>query len=266
MTRIMAAMFTVLVATGCDSAPTDQTASSSAEAPGPLAALAGSWQLYPAQSTSYATSVQQPINTDGSSNFKANSKAVIPVKFALSAGTGLAVFQSIGGDGGTDNDYSYLSFTPSATLRFSEINTLSAVYAFTQGDCHGGSLRWQVRTETGTLFIYYGVPSEFGNGGVNGCTGANGGDDQSGENLLELDDLRYDTSQYSGGTFYDTQAHALALMGTQPVTRVSLILDSGWQGAPNGDQILTLTGHDQDYEVRRHPQRGSERAPLNPAE
>ncbi len=48
--------------------------------------------------------------------------------------------------------------------------------------------------------------------------------------------LRYDTSQYAGGTFYDTYAHAQTLVGTTPITRASLVLDSGWAG----DQQLTL--------------------------
>jgi hypothetical protein len=43
----------------------------------------GTWTAYPGQQTAYETSVQQPINTDGSSNFKANGKSVIPVKFGL---------------------------------------------------------------------------------------------------------------------------------------------------------------------------------------
>jgi hypothetical protein len=46
----------------------------------------GQWGAYPGQTTTYGAAVQQPINTDGSSNFKANGNAVIPVKFALSKG------------------------------------------------------------------------------------------------------------------------------------------------------------------------------------
>ena len=47
----------------------------------------GTWTAYPGQSAGESeATVQQPINTDGSSNFKANGKAVIPVKFALSTG------------------------------------------------------------------------------------------------------------------------------------------------------------------------------------
>jgi len=44
----------------------------------------GTWELYPPQTNVYATAVQQPINADGTSNFKANGKGVIPVQFKLS--------------------------------------------------------------------------------------------------------------------------------------------------------------------------------------
>ncbi len=56
-------------------------------------------------------------------------------------------------------------------------------------------------------------------------------------NMISMTDLRYDTSQYPGGTFYDNYAHAKALVGTSPIIRVSLVLDAGW----DGDQRLTLT-------------------------
>src|SRR5215510_8125410 len=77
----------------------------------------GTWTLYPAQATTYMTSVQQPINADGSSNFKYNGKGVIPVKFALLAAPGPVVFQSILSNGTDENfpgtdDFSLLSFAP----------------------------------------------------------------------------------------------------------------------------------------------------------
>jgi hypothetical protein len=135
-----------------------------------------------------------------------------------------------------------MSFTPTS-LTFNTIAWLSTDYAFTLGDCHGGSLRWQVRTDaTHALSIYYGTPSEFGNGGIGGCTPTSvGGGNQSGINMINQPDLRYDTSQYAGGTFYDTFEHAKTLMGTLPVVRASLVIDSGWQGAPNGDQRLNVS-------------------------
>jgi hypothetical protein len=187
---------------------------------------AGTWELYPAQTSSYSTTVQQPINADGTSNFKSNGKAVIPVKFSLSSSLGPVVFESIGLDAGTDNDFSFLSFTPSSTLFFDDINTLSAVYDFTEGNCHGGSLRWQVRTSgTQAVFIYYGKEPN-----TTDCKSAGPDTNQSGLNMIGWTDLRYDTSQYPSGTFYDTYAHALTLLAGLPVLRISLVLDSGWGG------------------------------------
>ena len=60
------------------------------------AAQNGTWTAYPGQSTTYHAAVQQPINADGSSKFKANGHAVIPIKFALSQATGPFVFESTG--------------------------------------------------------------------------------------------------------------------------------------------------------------------------
>src|SRR5262249_43285063 len=156
----------------------------------------GTWTLFPPQATINTVQVQQPINPDGTSVFKA-ARGVIPVKFSLLTGNGPVMFHSIGGT------YSFLSFTPSSPLTVSNILTLKADYAFTTGDCIGGSLRWQIRTDPNhALFVYYGKPPNW-----SPCTGA---DSQSGVNMTSLPDLRYDTSQYAGGSFYDTYAHALS--------------------------------------------------------
>jgi len=200
----------------------------------------GSWVAYPGQQTIYQTQIKKPINADGSSIFANDTTSVIPVQFGLLSGLGPFVFESIYSDnpGNTADDYSYLSFAPSPAITFNQITTLKATYTFTLGDCHGGSLRWSVRTSpTQSVFIYYGAVPEFGNGGVNGCTPSSTlGVDQSGVNMIGQPDLRYDTSQYAGGTFYDSYSHAQTLVGTIPVTSATLVLDSGWAG----DQRLTL--------------------------
>ncbi|HUQ80839.1 MAG TPA: hypothetical protein VM076_06870 [Gemmatimonadaceae bacterium] len=218
--------------TACADAP---TAPPKVNVVGPnLALLAGTWELYPSQTT-YATSVQQPINDDGSSSFKSTPKGVIPVKFSLSSGVNAAVFESICPGNPTPSScnpalssFSFLSFTPATATTFSQITNLASAYVFSVGDCHGGSLRWQVRLSTGpAIFIYYGAHPNFTD-----CTTAS----QTGVNLIGLPDLRYDTSQLPGGTFYDSYAHALTLAGSTTIVRASLILDSGWGGA----QRLTL--------------------------
>jgi hypothetical protein len=98
----------------------------------------GTWTVHPGQDTVYQTSVQQPINTDGSSNFKANGKTVIPVKFGLAQGLGQLKFESIYSDDGTvapdgspcdtgrKNNCAFATFTPSGTFKFSDITNLSA--------------------------------------------------------------------------------------------------------------------------------------------
>jgi hypothetical protein len=237
-------------------------------ASGASATTSGTWTAYPGQKTVYQTQVKQPVNASppysvfGSSN---TSNSVIPVKFGLLAGLGPFVFESICSDnpgcgpigGTTANDFSYLSFAPDAAIVFNDLSELRAVYTFTLGDCHGGSLRWQVRVDSNgnnvidpydpvsnpggdkAVFIYYGLPPAFGNGGVNGCTpSSSAGASQSGLNLLDPSQqgvLRFDTSQFNG-IFYNGYAGAQSVAGSYRVWRASLVLDSGW----GGDQRLTL--------------------------
>ncbi len=201
----------------------------------------GSWTLYPPQATIATTAIQQPINTDGSSSWP-GARGVIPVKFSLSTAPGPVVFQSIFSDGfdptfpGT-NDYSFLTFIPSSSLTFSQITTLKANYNFTMGNCGVGSLRWEVTVDIGndgisandgSVFIYYGAYPNF--------TDCQGGNSQSGVNMIGQPDLRYDTSQV-GGMFYDNYAHALTLVGTLPVVGAALVLDSAFLG----DQKLNFS-------------------------
>lgn len=191
----------------------------------------GTWTLYPLQASAYTTNVHPPINPDNTSVFSAN-KGVVPVQFGLSTSPGPAVLLSITGNVDTADDYSFLSFTPASPLTFADIATLSAVYTFSTGNCHGGALRWSVRVSpTQSVFIYYGDLPNFTD-----CTTAGPTTNQSGLNLIGMTDLRFDTSQVVGGTFYDSYLGALALVGSMPIVRASLVLDAGWAG----DQVLTL--------------------------
>src|SRR5262249_13727359 len=125
----------------------------------------------------------------------------------------------------TADDFSFLEFIPGVPLTFSQISNLSAYYTFATGNCGGGSLRWQIAVDLGgnstrDVFIYYGDYPNFTN-----CIGPSS---QSGQNMIGKPDLRYDTSQIPGGTFYDSYSHALTLVGNDPVVAASLVLDSGW--------------------------------------
>jgi hypothetical protein len=198
--------------------------------PASAATTTGAWEQYPTTGTAGTVAeIQQPINTANTSNWSSKSKGAIPVMFKLSTGAGPAAFESIGSDVSPDNDFAYMSFTPDASTTFAQITNLSTNYSFTLGNCHGGSLRWSVRTSsTQRVFIYYGDAPNFTD-----CTT----NSQNGTNMIGLADLRYDTSQYPGGTFYDSYAHTLTLVGSTPVIRASLVIDSGW----GGDQRLNVS-------------------------
>ena len=199
-------------------------------------ATTGTWGQYPSSGTEYKAQVQQPINSANTSNWSSKSKGGIPIMFKLFSKAGPAAFESIGSDANTDNDFAYASFRPEA-MTFADITTLKTDYTFTQGDCHGGSLRWSVRVDVNdngvndndpAVFIYYGAAPNFTD-----CTTNN----QSGVNMIGQPDLRYDTSQFAGGTFYDGYANALALAGSHHVWNATLVLDSGW----GGDQQATIS-------------------------
>ena len=196
--------------------------------PAAAATTEGTWTQYPTGATEYEAAVQQPINTMNTSNWSSKSKGAIPVMFKLSSRIGPAAFESIGSDDSPANDFAFMSFTPATPLLFSEVTELRTTYTFTLGNCHGGSLRWSVRVSpTQSVFIYYGDAPSFTD-----CTT----DSQSGDNMIGPSDLRYDTSQV-GGTFYDSYAHAVELVGEMPILRASLVIDSGW----GGDQRLAVS-------------------------
>lgn len=196
----------------------------------------GTWTLFPPQATTYQVSIDQPINPDGSSVF--SSKATVPVQYDVLSGPGPVVFSSyVAG-----KTYSNLDFAPNPALTFDQITNLTAVYSFTTGNCLLGSLRWSVNSDIGALFIYYGAEPN-----TTDCTSTGAATNQSGINMIGLSDLRYDTSQI-GGTFYDTYAHAKALLEGHAISSVTLVLDGGQAGG--GDQVVSLgnvTVNDNTY-------------------
>lgn len=203
----------------------------------------GTWTAYPGQSATYGAAVQQPINADGTSNFKANNRAVIPVKFALSQGTGRFVFQSIFSDnpGVSTNDYSFLDWQSSTALTFAQLTELSASYEFTDGDCAGGSLRWTVTLNDGGTYRNLDIHYQPGANGIGQQTCASG---TSGQNLIGSTDTIYVTQEFNGShtfpsAYNNTYADAVAQLGNLPIVDIALIVDSGW-GA-NGDQVVLLT-------------------------
>jgi hypothetical protein len=132
------------------------------------------------------------------------------------------------GNASAADDFSGLAYTQTSQLLFNSVTQLSTDYYVQSGDCGGGSPRVSIRLDTdnnGTgdksVFVYIGDAPNFN------CPPAFQRWQSTG-NLAASADLRVDTSQLPGGTFYDTMTHAKTLAGTKPVTSVSIVVDAGW--------------------------------------
>ena len=210
-----------------------------------------------ATSTAYKSAVRPPINADGSSNFP-SKRGVIPVQFDLMAAPSTTtttttsypapVWDSVA-SGGKAFSYAGLNLGASSTTRFSDITNLSATYAFTTGDCFGGSLRWDIRVVHNgmpqTVHVYYGTP----NGPDQGCSGVNSGSNQ---NLITTG-ITADRFEMQGGwgvagPVYTTYTDALASTnnGADIVTSVQLTLDSGWKADQRAD-VSNVTVNDNTW-------------------
>ncbi len=133
--------------------------------------------------------------------------------------------------------YSDVTFKPPKKMTFADLKKLSVWFNVTATDCGGGSPRFQVAIDTdgdgisnGNLFIYLGPYPNF----VDCAFGW-----QSTGNLIGNTELRFDTTQFGTGLFYDTYANALTLLGAKTVLSISLVVDSGWlpQFNPQGEVI-----------------------------
>ena len=199
----------------------------------------GAWTLTAPQTDSYSAQVQQPINPDGSSVWSAK-RGVIPVQFKLYDTRSFAFESLLSGYANppSSNGYAPLnqfassdaSYTPASPITVADLTSLVANYTWATGGNHGGSLRWSIETPDGNIHVYFGDSPNF-------TTESSA--DGSGANLLSLTDARVDTTQFTGGAFYDTWAHASSptFLGSEPVTAVDLVVDGGW----GGDQVLNLT-------------------------
>jgi hypothetical protein len=237
--------------------------------------LHGTWTAYPGQQATYQTTVQQPINADGSSNFKANGKAVIPVKLALSQGTGAFIFESYYDSDPSTYPYSFLEFDPSTLPTLAEISQLSAVYNFTVGDCHAGSLRWTVYlqdtdpdapTPVRNLDIHYqpgenGISDQFCQPGT---SGTNRADMTSADPYVVINQFTYGGSPYTFTSAYNvTYAEAISQLGGLQVLGMNLIVDSGFAGNErvNLTSATVAVGGTNNYSETFTPQPPSALAP-----
>jgi hypothetical protein len=135
------------------------------------------------------------------------------------------------GDAATTNDFSGVSFPVPSGTTFGSLTTLSAQYNVTDDDCGGGSPRFQINVGGKNVFVYFGPSPSF-----TGC--AQNTWSSTGNLVGTSDACRVDTSQLPGGKQCSTWAEAVALIGSQAVTGIQLVVDSGWFFADKEQTVL----------------------------
>ena len=150
---------------------------------------------------------------------------------------GILTLVSNTGDAGSTNDASGARFSDTGVTTFSSITQLSAEFNVTDDDCLAGSPRFQIRVQTPSagpqnVFVYL-DPTPTASGGCAVNTWLSTG------NLIgSTTNGQYDTAQIQPGTQVSTYAQALALVGSYPVTGISVVVDSGWAFADKEQTVL----------------------------
>ncbi len=205
--------------------------------------------------TSYESAVRAPINADKSSNFSAK-RGVIPVQFDLLAASTTTtsttrtydppVWKSIG----SEQSLTYAGLNLSPTLTLNDITNLSATYAFTEGDCWGGSLRWTLydaNVTDGLINVYYGDPRNLAETGNQSCSGSYS---ETGKNLMDPSDSTLPTYRFelgNSGVYVDWATILAATnQGADAITGAQLTLDSGWKGDQRAD-VSDVTVNDNTW-------------------
>jgi hypothetical protein len=147
------------------------------------------------------------------------SAARLEFEGAAKDGPGYVTLVSNTADADAANDASSVRVVNSGVTTFSSLKTLGAQYNVTDDGCGGGSPRFQIAFGDKNAFVYLGTPPSF--------TGCTEGRWVGTGNLLRSSDARFDLSQL-GGAQQSTYQQALALLTSQTVSGISLVVDSGW--------------------------------------
>jgi uncharacterized repeat protein (TIGR01451 family) len=142
----------------------------------------------------------------------------------------------------TDSTFSYVTYTPSTAYTFAQLQHLSATFDSIAGGAGGGSPRLSVRLDVNnsgvadsgdaSVLILFGNAPDF----IDTDTEL---DAWSGVNLIgNMDNGRYDTSQFAGGSPYTDYANALALAGAYRVLSITMIEDTFGE-FPDRNLVLT---------------------------
>ena len=145
---------------------------------------------------------------------------------------GVATLVSNTGNTSTTDDFSGVTLPLPAGLTLAQITQLSAEYNVTDDDCAGGSPRFAINYGPNkNVFVYLGPSPNF-----TGCT--QNTFVSTGNLVGTADQLRVDTSQIPGGSVNSTWAQAVALIGTQAITSISLVVDGSFKFADKEQTVL----------------------------
>ena len=138
-----------------------------------------------------------------------------------------AVLVANTGNTSTTDDFSGITIPVKSGMTFGDIEHLSVKFNVTDDDCGAGSPRFQIRVGGKNVFVALGPA-----GTLTGCeknTWLHSGD------LTEATaaECRVDTSQFAAGTQCNSWAGAVALLGSQAVESISLVVDASWTGSTN---------------------------------
>ena len=137
---------------------------------------------------------------------------------------GVATLVANTGNASTADDFSAVSVPVPAGLTFGQITQLAAEFNVTDDDCGAGSPRFAIKVGDKNVFVYLGPAPTF-----SGC--AQNTWSSTGNLVGTVDACRVDTSQIAPGTQCSTWAAAVALVGSQAVQSVSLVVDASWTGS-----------------------------------
>ena len=145
---------------------------------------------------------------------------------------GVATLVANVGNTSTADDASSVSVPVPNNLTFGQITQLSAEYNVTDDDCGAGSPRFAIKIGDKHVFVYLGPAGTFAGCAKNTWL-------STGNLVGTTDACRVDTSQFTGGKVCSTWAEAVALLGTQQVQAVLVVVDSSWNSATQANPAFT---------------------------
>jgi hypothetical protein len=179
---------------------------------------------------------------------------------------GVATLVANTGNTSTTDDFSGVTVPVPTGLTFGQITELSTDFNVTDDDCGAGSPRFQIKVGGKNVHVALGPA-----GTLTGCAKDTW---LSSGNLTQAQksECRVDTSQFTGGTQCSSWAEAVALLGSQAVEGISLVVDASWAGSTNPaftdkEQTVLVRNvklNDKTFFVPTQPGGGGGGAKLNP--